>query len=179
MVSKRTQVRLLIDDVSNNHGWSAKRIKNVGNEKTGQLNRVSLQVTSPCDAIIGRYSFSGASRIIRSRSTFVLLSLLLEVRSLARNYTLWLSLNNSNLFLFEVDLYFLFNPWHKDDRCAMLSSDQVTEYVLNEHGQIYLGSSDKSQTMSWWYGQFERCVLLSAFALLDRAHLPAQHRVDS
>ena len=49
---------------------------------------------------------------------------------------------------------------------------------MNEHGQIYLGSSDKPQTTPWYFGQFERSALLTALTLLDRAQLPPQNRVD-
>jgi hypothetical protein len=49
---------------------------------------------------------------------------------------------------------------------------------LNEHGQIYLGSSDKPQAIPWYFGQFERSALLTALALLDKAQLPPQNRID-
>ena len=82
------------------------------------------------------------------------------------------------LFLFEVDVYFLFNPWKKEDVCSLPSSEQISEYVLNEHGQIYLGSSDKPQAVPWYFGQFERSALLAAFAILDQAQLPPQNCID-
>lgn len=82
------------------------------------------------------------------------------------------------LFLFEVDLYFLFNPWNKDDACALPSDEQISEYVMNEHGQIFLGTSDQPQQIPWYYGQFEKPALLTALNLLDKAQLPAQSRVD-
>ena len=83
-----------------------------------------------------------------------------------------------NLFLFEVDIYFLFNPWQRDDACSLPSPEQINEYVMNEHGQIYLGSSDKPHAVPWYFGQFERASLLTALALLDRAQLPSQNRAD-
>jgi hypothetical protein len=49
---------------------------------------------------------------------------------------------------------------------------------MNEHGQIYLGSSDKPQTIPWYFGQFERSALLTALTLLDKAQLPEQNRFD-
>jgi hypothetical protein len=82
------------------------------------------------------------------------------------------------LFLFEIDIYFLFNPWKKDDACALPSSEQISEYVMNEHGQIYLGSSEKPQAIPWYFGQFERSALVTALTLLDKAQLPAQNRSD-
>ena len=82
------------------------------------------------------------------------------------------------LFLFEIDIYFLFNPWIKEDACALSSFEQIAEYVMNEHGQIYLGSVDQPQMMPWYFGQFERSALLTALNILDQAQLPAQNRVD-
>ena len=49
---------------------------------------------------------------------------------------------------------------------------------MNEHGQIYLGSPDVPRFIPWYFGQFERSVLLTAFVLLNKVQLPAQHRPD-
>lgn len=49
---------------------------------------------------------------------------------------------------------------------------------MNEHGQIYLGSSDKPQAIPWYFGQFERSSLFTALNLLDKAQLPPQNRID-
>jgi hypothetical protein len=103
----------------------------------------------------------------------------LEVRPLNNNEsTFRVQTQNLALFLFEVDIYFLFNPWQKDDACALSSTSQIAEYVMNEHGQIYLGSIDQPQGLPWYYGQFERYALLTALELLDKAQLPAQNRTD-
>ena len=85
---------------------------------------------------------------------------------------------NRTLFLFEFDLYFLFNPWKQDDACSLTSAEQINEYVMNEHGQVYIGSSDKPRSIPWYFGQFERPTLLTALKLLDKAQLPTQHRID-
>lgn len=82
------------------------------------------------------------------------------------------------LFIFEVDIYFLFNPWKKEDACWLPAPEQIAEYVLNEHGQIFQGSSDKPRPIPWYYGQFERSALHTALTLLDNAQLPPQNRVD-
>jgi hypothetical protein len=49
---------------------------------------------------------------------------------------------------------------------------------MNEHGQIYLGSSDLPQSIPWYFGQFENFVLLTALTLLNRVEIPAQKRID-
>ncbi len=82
------------------------------------------------------------------------------------------------IFQFDTDIYFLFNPWKTTDACGLLSSDQIREYVMNEHGEIYLGSSDRPRAIPWYFGQFENVVLLTALTLLNRAQIPAQQRID-
>jgi transglutaminase 1 len=82
------------------------------------------------------------------------------------------------MFHFEVDIYFLFNPWLKYDSCGLLSSNQIAEYVMNEHGQIYLGSSDIPRFIPWYFGQFERAVLLTALILLNKGEFSTQHHPD-
>ncbi|CAF2714038.1 unnamed protein product [Rotaria sp. Silwood2] len=161
MMSKQTQIRLLVDGTPSGNGWSAKRIPAEDDEiKTKKNNRISLQIDSPSDAIIGKYT------------------LLLEVRPLKKDDKNFLNKQDLTLFLVETDIYFLFNPWNKDDACALSSSEQINEYVMNEHGQIYLGTSDKPQSIPWYFGQFERSTLLTALTLLDKAQLPAQNRID-
>jgi hypothetical protein len=49
---------------------------------------------------------------------------------------------------------------------------------MNEHGQIYLGSSDEPRAIPWYFGQFERPALYTALKLLDDAQLPPQNRID-
>jgi len=58
MISKRTQIRLLVDGTPSGNGWSAKKISIEDEEDTKKKNRISLQVDSPSDAIIGNYTVS-------------------------------------------------------------------------------------------------------------------------
>ncbi|CAF0789791.1 unnamed protein product [Rotaria sp. Silwood1] len=161
MISKRTQIRLLVDGTPSGNGWSAKSIPIEDDDvKTKKKNCISLQINSPSDAIIGKYT------------------LLLEVCPSKNDDKKFLNKQDPTLFLIEADLYFLFNPWNKDDACALSSSEQINEYVMNEHGQIYLGTSNKPQPIPWYFGQFERSTLLTALTLLDKAKLPAQNRID-
>ncbi|CAF1272800.1 unnamed protein product, partial [Adineta steineri] len=160
MISKKTQIRLLVDGTPNANGWAARKIPTEGEDEKKKNNRISLQVDSPSDAIIGKYT------------------LLLEVRSAKKEEEFPMDKQDLTLFLFEVDIYFLFNPWKKEDACALQSPEQIAEYVMNEHGQIFLGSSDKPRPIPWYFGQFEKSALHAALTLLDNAQLPPQNRVD-
>jgi len=56
MISKRTQIRLLVDGTPSGNGWSAKKLSIEDEEDTKKKNRISIQVDSPSDAIIGKYT---------------------------------------------------------------------------------------------------------------------------
>ena len=58
MMSKRTQIRLLVDGTPSGNGWSAKKIPIEKEEDKKKNNRISLQIDSPSDAIIGKYTVS-------------------------------------------------------------------------------------------------------------------------
>ena len=53
-----------------------------------------------------------------------------------------------------------------------MSKDEIAEYVMNEHGQIYLGTSDRPRPIPWYLGQFESTVLPTALALLEKTPEP-------
>ncbi len=57
MISKRTQIRVLVDGTPDGNGWSAKKIPIEG-EEDKKANRISLQIESPSNAIIGKYIVS-------------------------------------------------------------------------------------------------------------------------
>ena len=59
MMSKQTQIRLLVDGTPNGDGWLAKTIPSRNDEtKEKKNNRISIQIDSPSDAIIGKYNAS-------------------------------------------------------------------------------------------------------------------------
>ncbi|CAF3343561.1 unnamed protein product [Rotaria sp. Silwood2] len=145
-------VKIPLNDSSN--GWSAKTLFTEDQKN----NHICFQIDSPSDAIIGKYS------------------LLLEISSMTKDL---INQRDLSIFQFDIDIYFLFNPWNKNDSCALLSSDQIVEYVMNEHGEIYLGSSEIPRSIPWYFGQFEGVVLLTALALLNEAHLSIQHQIDT
>ncbi|XP_052816758.1 hemocyte protein-glutamine gamma-glutamyltransferase-like [Mya arenaria] len=75
-------------------------------------------------------------------------------------------------------IYILFNPWCKDDSVYMSdeSGKLLGEYILNETGKIYVGSSKKISPRMWVFGQFTGDVLDCALSLLDQAGIKDQAR---
>ncbi|XP_045384557.1 protein-glutamine gamma-glutamyltransferase 2 [Lemur catta] len=61
----------------------------------------------------------------------------------------------------------LFNPWCPEDAVYLESEEQRQEYVLNQQGFIYQGSSRFINSVPWNFGQFENGILDICLALLD------------
>lgn len=55
--------------------------------------------------------------------------------------------------------YLLFNPWCKDDAVYMESDEEKQEYVLNDFGMIWRGTTTRSRPCPWNFAQFEENVL--------------------
>ncbi|XP_006276210.1 protein-glutamine gamma-glutamyltransferase 4 [Alligator mississippiensis] len=75
-------------------------------------------------------------------------------------------------------VYLLFNPWCKADAVFMPSDAERLEYVLNDTGYLYVGSSEKIFAKPWNFGQFEEDVLDSCMYLLDKSGLKQNFRKD-
>ncbi|NXS11598.1 TGM4 glutamyltransferase, partial [Neodrepanis coruscans] len=76
------------------------------------------------------------------------------------------------------DIYLLFNPWCEDDAVFMANEAQRKEYVLNDTGYIYVGSSFSIYDRPWNFGQFEEFVLDACMYLLDKSKLSLTNRMD-
>ncbi|XP_066288397.1 protein-glutamine gamma-glutamyltransferase K-like [Branchiostoma lanceolatum] len=136
--NKGTLLRLPVGDAIKQGQWSAAL------EKTEGQN-VKVRITSPADAIIGRYivvvETTSAGKTSRSGKTVV-----------------------SHFFL-------LFNPWCKGDQTYLDDAAKLEEYVLNEHGYQYFGHKDNISQRPWIFGQFEPGILEACLLLLDGSGL--------
>ncbi|XP_069035464.1 protein-glutamine gamma-glutamyltransferase 5-like [Lepisosteus oculatus] len=97
-------------------------------QKTSQ-NTVTLKITSPPDASIGKYSLS-----LQTGTTPV------------QNHTI------GNLIV-------LFNPWCSEDWVYLPKEDERQEYVMNDSGRVFRGTRDYIHGIPWTFGQFEEDVL--------------------
>ncbi|XP_051833134.1 protein 4.2 [Antechinus flavipes] len=53
----------------------------------------------------------------------------------------------------------LFNPWGREDAVFLENEAQRREYLLNQNGLIYLGTSECIQPQPWDFGQFDTNVI--------------------
>uniref|UniRef100_UPI0037E82CE2 protein-glutamine gamma-glutamyltransferase 6-like n=1 Tax=Semicossyphus pulcher TaxID=241346 RepID=UPI0037E82CE2 len=64
----------------------------------------------------------------------------------------------------------LFNPWCAEDWVFLDDEKKRQEYVMNEHGQIFIGSVDFIFPGDWDYGQFDESMVSICMKLLDLNH---------
>ncbi|XP_063778483.1 protein-glutamine gamma-glutamyltransferase 4 [Pseudophryne corroboree] len=141
MKSNGTLVLIELSSSCLTNSWSATIRQN-------NCNEYIIPVTSPANAIIGKYCLS----IITGRGLV---------------YTAG-----------DCPIYILCNPWCKDDSVYMPDEEERKEYVLNDIGYIYVGSTRKITARPWNFGQYEVDVLDCCMFLLDRSELKAAARRD-
>lgn len=83
-----------------------------------------------------------------------------------------------SLFQFDIDIYFLCNPWLNEDACGRLSSDEINEYVMNNYGKIFLNSLHVPKTIHWHFGQFQNIVLQTALSILNREQVSSNEQIN-
>ncbi|XP_048354860.1 protein-glutamine gamma-glutamyltransferase E-like isoform X1 [Sphaerodactylus townsendi] len=118
---------------AHNGAWSAV-------QTSSDASSVTVSISSPANAIIGRYNLS--------------------VRAGSGSTTPHTTLGT---------LALLFNPWLQGDDVFMSNSAERQEYVLLEFGLVFVGSSNRISRSGWNYGQFQAGILDICLAMLDRS----------
>ncbi|CAH6787886.1 Tgm3 [Phodopus roborovskii] len=63
----------------------------------------------------------------------------------------------------------LFNPWLQADDVFMSNNAEREEYVEEDSGIIYVGSTNRIGMVGWNFGQFEEDILSISLSILDRS----------
>ncbi|KAM7126436.1 protein-glutamine gamma-glutamyltransferase E [Molossus nigricans] len=63
----------------------------------------------------------------------------------------------------------LFNPWLQADDVFMNNNAERNEYVLEDAGAIFVGSTNRISMVGWNFGQFEGDILNICLSILDRS----------
>lgn len=101
-------------------------------------NTLTISISSPASAPIGWYTLS------------------LQVSSQGNNFTLKLGM-----------FILLFNPWSQADSVFMNNQAEREEYVLQDAGAIFVGSTNRISMVGWNFGQFEGDILNICLSILD------------
>ncbi|XP_069728246.1 protein-glutamine gamma-glutamyltransferase E-like [Phaenicophaeus curvirostris] len=129
----KTEVTFGISSTVSKESWSAVL-------QSTSSNSVSISISSPPNAIIGRYKLS--------------------VRSTASG-----SSSSASLGTFVL----LFNPWSSGDDVFLSNKAECEEYVLEEFGIIFAGNKNHINSFGWNFGQFQEDTLNICLSMLDRS----------
>nr|XP_056700937.1 protein-glutamine gamma-glutamyltransferase E-like [Euleptes europaea] len=129
----KTRVAFAVTRTPRSGAWSAV-------QTSADASTVTVSISSPANAIIGRYNLSmttgsGSSAPAASLGTVVL----------------------------------LFNPWLRGDDVFMANIAEREEYVLSEFGLVFVGSANHISRSGWNFGQFQEGILNICLAMLDRS----------
>uniref|UniRef100_A0A8C9SYC9 Protein-glutamine gamma-glutamyltransferase K n=1 Tax=Scleropages formosus TaxID=113540 RepID=A0A8C9SYC9_SCLFO len=135
-VSKGTHVIIPLVDELENVCWQSQITEQSG-------NRVQLLVSSPPNALIGRYQLTVTTGCAKGEAT---------------------STHDP-----ASDIYMLFNPWCEGDTVFMDNEDERMEYVLNDTGRIYYGTEKQIGVRTWNFGQFSEGILQACLFILEKS----------
>lgn len=85
--------------------------------------------------------------------------------------SVWRSRNEYFSTKINFPIYLIFNPFHEEDLVYMADEEERQEYVLQDQGRVYFGSSRKICSRPWYFAQFENPVLPCALLLLAKSNL--------
>jgi len=83
------------------------------------------------------------------------------------NFTLTISLDSSS-YVLSKPLVILFNPYNQADDVYFPTQSKLDEYLLNDYGLVYRGSTNDYSSTKWFYGQFQPETLTVAMFLLTQ-----------
>lgn len=110
-------------------------------------NNVTVRIFTPPNAIVAKWQFRFDTIVQKDDACKVF------------RYT------NENPF------YLLFNPWCPDDQVYLDDEASRQEYVLNDKGRIYRGTTKQISAKPWNFGQFEDFMLDCVMDLLELSEL--------
>ncbi|XP_044515640.1 protein-glutamine gamma-glutamyltransferase E [Gracilinanus agilis] len=131
--SARTKAMFPLSTGPTNNAWSAIIVSNNGNS-------ITVNIISPVNAPIGRYTLSLEISSQNGRTSVVLGTWIL-----------------------------LFNPWHQGDAVYMMNNAEREEYVEEDAGILYVGSVNRISMVGWNFGQYEEDILNICLTVLDRS----------
>ncbi|XP_047396656.1 protein-glutamine gamma-glutamyltransferase E [Sciurus carolinensis] len=108
--------------------------------KASNGNALTIAISSPVNAPIGWYTMN------------------IQISSQG-------SVSSKKLGMFIL----LFNPWMQGDDVFMSNQAERQEYVEEDSGIIYVGSTNRISMVGWNFGQFEEDILRIGLSILDKS----------
>lgn len=115
-------------------------------------NTIELRIATPPDAIIGKYQVFVETKTVDGDDTHCVRKEFSDV------------------------IIIICNPFCSGDVVYIESEEKRQEYVMNEMGLIWQGTTKNHHAKPWNYGQFESVSLEAALYILDKAELQESAR---
>ncbi|XP_068710899.1 protein-glutamine gamma-glutamyltransferase K-like [Montipora foliosa] len=147
-------------------------------ESKGSLTRVSIQESLT--------PVAWGMQIKEAGGNTVRLSIMPPANAITGQYEIFIETKSKNSsgeiltyrYKHEEQFYILFNAWCAEDAVYMDSEEEREEYVLENLGYIWRGTSYYKSKLAWKFGQFDDVALYTALWLLDKAELPTVARAN-
>lgn len=128
-----------------------------------------------------RGSSSWSGRILQSQGASVMFGITPDAAAIVGKFQVYVAISTGRGMQRTkrdptTDLYLLFNAWCPDDHVFLPNEAERQEYVLNDEGVLYLGSSSAVVERPWTFGQFERGILDACIFVLDASQMPIYDR---
>ncbi|KAM9713032.1 coagulation factor XIII A chain-like [Menidia menidia] len=129
----------------------------------------------------GRRGGQWAGQVLEAQGVVASLGVTPHAKAIVGLYRTYVAVSTGNgLQRTEKDnatnLYLLFNPWCPEDEVFYPDEAGRWEYVMNQDGVIYQGSSQSVGQRNWIYGQFSENILDACIYILDVCQMPIQSR---
>eukprot|EP01120_Amphizonella_sp_Union-15-10_P008073 TRINITY_DN2829_c0_g1_i1.p1 TRINITY_DN2829_c0_g1~~TRINITY_DN2829_c0_g1_i1.p1 ORF type:complete len:841 (+),score=212.43 TRINITY_DN2829_c0_g1_i1:2-2524(+) len=105
----------------------------------------------------------------------VVLNIHTPVTATVGQYTIWIKINDNSPTKLPEPLVVLFNPWHPDDLVYLEDPAWRNEYILNDQGMLWVGSTNNNSPIPWNFGQFNINSLLCSLSILQKIAFEERH----
>uniref|UniRef100_A0A8B9XRP2 protein-glutamine gamma-glutamyltransferase n=1 Tax=Bos mutus grunniens TaxID=30521 RepID=A0A8B9XRP2_BOSMU len=119
----------------------------------------------------GTSSSGWGAQLVSSRNNVLNISILSPANAPIGRYTLNMQISSqgSDSTLKLGTFILLFNPWLQADSVFMSNHAEREEYVQEDAGIIFVGSTNRISMIGWNYGQFEEGILNICLSVLDNS----------
>ncbi|XP_052507146.1 protein-glutamine gamma-glutamyltransferase E [Budorcas taxicolor] len=119
----------------------------------------------------GTSSSGWGAQLVSNRNNVLNISILSPANAPIGRYTLNMQISSqgSDSMLKLGTFILLFNPWLQADGVFMSNHAEREEYVQEDAGIIFVGSTNRIGMIGWNYGQFEEGILNICLSVLDNS----------
>ncbi|KAK3085991.1 hypothetical protein FSP39_011813, partial [Pinctada imbricata] len=137
-----TRARMILDEEGKKpSGYNIWHARLLKREK----NTIYIEVQASCESIIGEWSLAIDTKLQGNNDKF-------------------------DRYIHKEDINIILNPWCKGDTVYMPDEKLLNEYILNDKGAVFKGSSKSCYATNWFFAQFEDGILETCYQILRKGN---------